>query len=103
MQGKVNKKKNAVMLADTRPSLVGMVLLQLQETNKGLFDEAIIYYIDVIPESNRNLMSSIMPCRFINYSPPLPDRLFDLPRFKQFSKLMFVRYEMSACSMSMRL
>lgn len=35
-----------------------------------------------------------MPCRFIKYSPPLPDRLFDLPRFKRFSKLMFVRYEM---------
>ncbi|GHT58537.1 hypothetical protein AGMMS49531_00860 [Endomicrobiia bacterium] len=48
----MNKKKNAVMLADTRPSLVGMMLLQFQETNKGLFDEAIIYYIDEIPESN---------------------------------------------------
>jgi lipopolysaccharide biosynthesis glycosyltransferase len=90
----MDKKKNAVMIADSRPSLVGIVLLQLQETNKGLFDEAVIYYIEEIPEGDRNLMSSIMSCRFIKYAPQLSDRLFDLPRFKRFSKLMFARYEM---------
>lgn len=88
------KKKNAIMLADTRPALVGTVLLQLQNTNKGLFDEAIIYYKTPILAKDRELMCSIMPCRFIEYQPPLPDYLFEKPRFQRFSVLMFCRYEM---------
>lgn len=87
-------KKNAIMLADTRPALVGTVLLQLQNTNKGLFDEAIIYYKTPISAKDRELMCSIMPCRFIEYQPPLPDYLFEKPRFQRFSVLMFCRYEM---------
>lgn len=89
-------KKNAVMLADTRPALVGTVLLQLKRTNPGLFDEAIIYYIDPIRESDRELMCSIIPCKFVHYDPPIPDYLFEKPRFKRFSALMFCRYEMFA-------
>ncbi len=82
------------MLADTRSALVGTVLLQLQQTNPGLFDEAIIYYVEEIPEKDRVTMESIMPCRFIRYSPPLPQSLFEKPRFSRFSVLMFCRYEM---------
>ena len=37
----MGKNKNAIMIADTRPSLIGNLLIQLNETNKGLFDEAI--------------------------------------------------------------
>lgn len=90
------KKKNAVMLADTRPALVGTVLLQLQRTNPGLFDEAIIYYVDEIAASDREVMCSIMPCRFVKYLPPLRSWLFTKPRFSRFSALMFCRYEMFA-------
>lgn len=90
------KKKNAVMLADTRPALVGTVLLQLQRTNPGLFDEAIIYYVDEIAASDREVMCSIMPCRFVKYLPPLRSWLFKKPRFSRFSALMFCRYEMFA-------
>lgn len=89
----MGKKKNAVMIADTRPALVGDILIQLQKTNKDLFDEAIIYYID-LPDSDRTIMNSIMPCRFIKYSPPLPDELFQKERFHLFSVIMFARYEM---------
>lgn len=88
------EKQNAVILADTRPALVGTVLLQLQRTNPGLFEEAIIYYQDDIEEHDRALMNAIIPCRFIKYSPPLPEHLFEKPRFKRFSALMFCRYEM---------
>ena len=90
----MSNKKNAIMLADTRPALVGTVLLQLKNTNKGLFDEAIIYYTDPISENDKKLMCSIMPCRFVEYQPPLPEYLFEKPRFKRFSALMFCRYEM---------
>lgn len=89
----MEKKKNAVMIADTRPALVGDILIQLQKTNKGLFDEAIIYYID-LSDSDKAVMRSIMPCRFIKYSPPLPDELFQKERFHLFSVIMFARYEM---------
>lgn len=82
------------MLADTRPGLVGTVMLQLKNTNPGLYDEAIIYYTDEIDEKDRRLMTSIMPCRFVKYAPPLPEELFERPRFKLFSILMFCRYEM---------
>lgn len=88
------EKRNAVMLADTRPALVGTVLLQLQRTNPGLFEEAIIYYQDNIREQDRALMNAIIPCRFVKYAPPLPGHLFEKPRFKRFSALMFCRYEM---------
>ncbi len=90
------KKKNAVMLADTRPALVGTVLLQLQQSNPGLFDEAIIYYTDEISEADRKIMKTIMTCRFVKYLPPLPKSLFAKPRFSRFSALMFCRYEMFA-------
>ncbi len=89
----MNKKKNAVMIADTRPALVGHILLQLQETNKGLFDEAIIYYTE-LSGNDMGIMNSIMPCRFIKYSPALPDELLEKERFKMFSVIMFARYEM---------
>lgn len=88
------REKNAVMLADTRPALVGTVLLQLKKTNPGLFTEAIIYYIDPISENDKKVMQDIMPCRFVKYNHPLPDYLFEKPRFKRFSALMFCRYEM---------
>ncbi len=87
-------KKNAIMLADTRPALVGTVLLQLKNTNPNLYSEAIIYYVDTISEKDQLLMNSIMPCRFVRYMPPLPEELFEKPRFKRFSILMFCRYEM---------
>lgn len=89
-----SKKKNAVMLADTRPALVGTVLMQLKRTNPDLFSEAIIYYLDPISDKDRQLMSSILPCRFIKYVSPLPKELFRKERFKLFSELMFARYEM---------
>lgn len=85
--------KGAVVLADSRSCLVGNVLLQLQEKNDKLFDEAIIYYIKITDDDKR-IMNSIMPCRFIEYNPPLPKSLFRLPRFRLFSILMFARYEL---------
>lgn len=90
----MRKKKNALMLADTRPALVGTILKQIEQTNCGLFDEAIIYYIDPLSDRDRKLMSEVLPCRFIHYSPPLPRELFTKPRFAMFSPLMFARYEM---------
>lgn len=86
--------KNAIMLADTRAALVGTVLLQLEKTNPGLFHEAIIYYMEPIAPEQRERMERIMPCRFVKYEPGLPEFLFDRPRFRLFSPLMFCRYEM---------
>ncbi|EHL15449.1 hypothetical protein HMPREF9629_01838 [Peptoanaerobacter stomatis] len=88
----MDRLKNAVMVADTRPLLVAHILLQLQEDNKGLFDEAIIYHTN-FSENDKKLMNSIMPCRFIDYISPIPKETFNLPRFKRFSPIMFVRYE----------
>ncbi len=88
------KKKNAVMLADTRPALVGVVLMQLQQTNPGLFEEAVIYYTSNICNADKKKMQSIIPCRFIKYECPLPAEIQKKPRFQLFSHLMFARYEM---------
>lgn len=88
------KKKNAIMLADTRSWLIGHVLLQLQKTNKGVFNEALIYHTSLMSEKDKQLLNSIMPCRFIQYHAPLSDHVKHLERFKVFSELMFARYEM---------
>ncbi|MDD2409904.1 MAG: hypothetical protein PHD03_04230, partial [Bacilli bacterium] len=87
------QKKNAIMIADTRPALIGHLLLQIVKTNKHLFDEAIIYY-DEITENDKKIMSSIMSCNFIKYEPDFPTSITKLPSFKKFSHLMFSRYEM---------
>jgi hypothetical protein len=85
--------KKAIMLADTRPALVGHVLLQLQDKCPGLFDEALIYHIE-LSDDDKSIMNAVMPCRFSEYNPPLPEELFEKERFKLFSPLMFARYEM---------
>lgn len=87
------KKKNAIMIADTRPALIGHLLLQIKETNSHLFDEAIIYY-ENITKKDQKIMSEIMPCKFIEYKYKFPKEIFNLQSFKKFSKLMFSRYEM---------
>lgn len=87
------KKRNAIMLADTRASLIGNILIQIQETNKGLFDEAIIYY-KTITEKDKEVMNNIMPCKFIKYESPFSKETSDLENFKKFSDLMFARYHM---------
>ena len=86
--------KNAIFIADTRPWAIGTLLLQVQATSPNLFDEAIIFQ-DGITEADMVLMKSIMPCRFISYTCPLPQYLFEnYSAFKHFTPLMFARYEM---------
>lgn len=87
------KKKNAIMIADTRPALIGNLLVQLNDTNKGLFEEAIIYY-DEITENDKKIMQKIMPCRFIKYNDNFSDSVKNIPAFQKFSTLMFSRYYM---------
>lgn len=86
-------KKNAIMLADTRTWLVGHILLQLQQTNADVFDEALIYYNE-ISQKEKELLSRIMPCRFVCYQSPISEESKQLERFRLFSDLMFARYEM---------
>ena len=85
--------KRGVILADTRPALIGHMLLQLQATNAGVFDEAIIFHNGISTRDQR-IMEGIMPCRFIEYNSGLPDKLQEYERFARFSDLMFARYEM---------
>lgn len=89
----MTKKLNAIMISDTRPSLIGTILIQLTETNAGLFDEAIIYY-DKINDKDKELMNNIMPCRFIKFHYEMPKEVKKLPAFEKFSPLMFSRYYM---------
>lgn len=87
------KKKNAIMIADTRSALIGNLLVQLQETNEGLFEEAIIYY-EKLDNNDKKVIEKIMPCRFIKFDYHLPDSVSKLPAFDKFSPLMFARYYM---------
>ncbi len=89
----MKKKKNAIMIADTRSPLIGNLLVQLKETNEGLFDEAIIYY-DTLSEKDKKIMEKIMSCRFIKFEYKLPDNVKKLAAFEKFSSLMFARYYM---------
>ncbi|MGO5095340.1 glycosyltransferase [Agathobaculum sp. LCP25S3_E8] len=87
------KKKNAIMLADTRPALIGHMLLQIRDTNRENFDEVIVLDTQ-IPEQDKKLMQDIMPCRFIPYCSPISEKLLEMERFQRFSLIMFGRYEM---------
>ena len=89
----MKKKRNAIMIADTRPALIGNLLVQLKDTNEGLFDEAIIYYNE-LNEKDKKIMESLMPCRFIKFEYELPNNIKSLPAFEKFSPLMFARYYM---------
>ena len=89
----MKKKKNAIMIADTRPTLIGNLLVQLKDTNDGLFDEAIIYY-NKLNEKDKKIMESLMPCKFIKFDYELPANIKKLPAFEKFSPLMFARYYM---------
>lgn len=88
------KRKNAIMIADTRPALIGNLLIQLKDTNDRLFDEAIIYYYDKIDEKDKKIIEDLIPCRFIKFNYKLPDNIKALPAFEKFSPLMFSRYYM---------
>ena len=87
------KGKKAVMLADTRPALIGHMLLQIRDTNRKNFDEVIILDTQ-IPEQDKKLMQDIMPCRFLPYYSPISEKLLEMERFQRFSLIMFGRYEM---------
>ena len=86
-------KKRALMLADTRPALIGQMLIQISKTNKDTFDEVIIFDTD-LTEGDKRLMQSIMPCRFVKFESPISEELLKHDRFKRFSLIMFARYEM---------
>lgn len=86
-------KKKAIILADNRPALLGQMLIQIRETSKDVFDEAIIFDVG-LSEKDKNIMQGIMPCRFIPYTSPLPENLLESTAFKRFSMIMFARYEM---------
>ena len=88
------KKKNAIIIADTRDYLIGQILVQLNKTNKELFDEVLIYYDKEIKENDKKIMQKLMPCRFIKFVPKIGKEFFEKTRFKKFSKLAFARYEM---------
>lgn len=89
----MKKKKNAIMIADTRPALIGNLLIQLKDTNDSLFDEAIIYYNE-LNEKDKKIMKGIIPCRFIKFDYELPANIKKLQAFEKFSPLMFARYYM---------
>ena len=89
----MSNKKNAIMLADTRPALVGHMLLQIKNTNCDNFDEIIIMDTG-LDKKDKDIMQKIMPCRFISYRSPFSDSLLQMEKFKRFSLIMFARYEM---------
>lgn len=86
-------KKTALMLADTRPALIGQMLLQIEKTNRDVFDEVIVFDTG-LNDNDKALMQKLMPCRFIKYESPISSELLKRDRFKRFSLIMFARYEM---------
>lgn len=86
-------KKTALMLADTRPALIGQMLLQIEKTNRDVFDEVIVFDTG-LNDNDKALMQKLMPCRFIKYESPISNELLKRDRFKRFSLIMFARYEM---------
>ena len=94
----MKKKKRAVFLSDISAARIGIVLLQLQETNPGIFDEAIIYHFDFTAEE-KALLNRIMPCRFVVFDSPLMQEnvmtaIFKQVDFHRFSPLIFSRFDM---------
>ena len=86
--------KNAILIADTRAWAIGALLVQIQSKSPNVFDEAIIYH-NGLSQTDMNIMSQIMPCRFVKYECPLALDLFEkYDAFKNFTSLMFARYEM---------
>ena len=89
------KQKNAIFLADTRPEMLGTMLMQIKMTNLNLFDKAIIYY-DKLTQQQKKIMNDIIPCEFVKYNDnQIPTKLFNENyNFKRFTNFMFARYNM---------
>lgn len=85
--------RNALFVADTRAHLIGALLEQIKEKSPNTFDEAIVYYTS-LNENEKSALNEIMPCRFVEYKCPVSKRFFKLKQFKNFTALMFARYEM---------
>lgn len=66
----MKEKSRAVFLSDIGAARIGIALLQIQKTNPETFDEAIIYHSN-FSDKEKELLSKIMPCRFVVFDSPL--------------------------------
>lgn len=87
--------KTAIVTGGTKKDVAAMAVLalNLQETNKQLADELIIFH-DGISDSDQKIICKIMPARFIKYKCPVSKlKLYQNPSIRYFSTMLFCKFE----------
>lgn len=90
-----NKKNNAVVFGFTNnfTFAVACVMMDIKKFSPGWVDEIVIIS-DGIKESQKKLLNSILPCRFIDYDFPIKGNFkFNKSILNYFSKLVFSKFE----------
>lgn len=91
----MSKKELAIVLGATANMTfaVANVLLGLTQHSSDLKPDIIIFHND-ITDNDKNLLNTIINCRFIDYEFPIKDiSKFQEEYFNQFTKLAYSRYE----------
>ena len=92
----MNEKKNvAIVFGFTQnyTFAVACVMMDLRKYSKEWISEVVILY-DKISDNQKNILNSILPCRFIKYDFPIKDSSkFDRTVLNYFSKMVFSKYE----------
>lgn len=86
--------KKALLIADTRIALMGVLLSQIKLKSPNTFDEVIIYHKDPISINDKQAIGKLYPARYVEYKNAIIEKLCHSEIFKRFSLMAFCRYEM---------
>ena len=88
------KKNNAIVfgLTSNHVFAVACMMMGLKKFSPKLADEVVVIH-DGINESDQLLLNSILPVRFIEYNFPLSKLTTDSRVVKQFTKMVFSKFE----------
>lgn len=90
-----NKKELAIVFGITSNLTFALanVIIGLKKYSPKISDEIIVYHNGII-NKDKEILNSIMPCRFIEYEFPIKDKSkFDPFFFEQFSSMAYSRFE----------
>lgn len=89
-----NKKDKAIVLGATgnMAFAAANALIGIKKHSPDLKADFIIFHND-FSEKDKNLLNSIIPCKFIDYKMPINTQGVEESSFSRYSKLAFSRYE----------
>jgi len=96
LKNKMTEKREIAIVFGITKNLtfaLGNVILGLKKHSPNFADEIVVFH-DGINDKDKEILNSILPCRFIDYEFPIKDQSkFDPFFFEQFSSMAYSRFE----------